>query len=306
MLLGQPRERRRRDDAGLHLRLVALAVRRKPREQHVGDDEAEHGVAEELERLVVDDAARRVLVRARSMRQRVLEQAEVAELVADALLERPERLAEPAHFGGGGLVEVAGDQLAGPRRRRRSARVTRNSAWPNRIGNSDGDSADDDARLDVVRVEQPADDFRLDRRVRAEDFDRHGRRAAVGLPSPQAARRSGPSIFSTTIVMSSCGSASPTKARTSRSTRSRMPAASRCVMARDDPRERRVAEELAVRVHRLGDAVGVEHDHVARRRWAACAPRAAASKRSLAPGSRRPSTMPDGHDHLAPAAGRRR
>ena len=31
-LLGQPRQRRRRDDAGLDLRLVALAVRRKPRE----------------------------------------------------------------------------------------------------------------------------------------------------------------------------------------------------------------------------------------------------------------------------------
>ena len=51
--------------------------------QHVGHDEAEHGVAEELQRLVVDDAARGVLVRARPMRQRVLEQAEVAELVAD-------------------------------------------------------------------------------------------------------------------------------------------------------------------------------------------------------------------------------
>ena len=88
---GQPRERRRRDDAGLHLRLVALAVGREPREQQIGDDEAEHGVAEELERLVVDDAAGGVLVRARSVRQRVLEQAEVAELVVDAFFERAER-----------------------------------------------------------------------------------------------------------------------------------------------------------------------------------------------------------------------
>ena len=103
-------------------------------EQHVGDDEAEHGVAEELERLVVDDAARGVLVRARPVRQRVLEQAEVAELVADALLERPERLAEPPDFGGGRLVEVAGDQLARRARPIALGTLTRNSVWPNRIG----------------------------------------------------------------------------------------------------------------------------------------------------------------------------
>ena len=53
-------------------------------EQHVGDDEPEHRVAEELERLVVEDAAARVLVRARPVRQRVLEQPAVVEAVADA------------------------------------------------------------------------------------------------------------------------------------------------------------------------------------------------------------------------------
>src|SRR5262245_37759644 len=31
----------------------------------------------------------------------------------------------------------------------------------------------------------------------------------------------------------------------------------------DQPAEPRVAEQIAVRVHRLGDAVGVERDHVA-------------------------------------------
>ena len=63
-------------------------------EQHVGDDEAQHRVAEELHRLVVEDAAAGVLVHARPMRQRVLEQAAVAEAVADPLLERLELGAE--------------------------------------------------------------------------------------------------------------------------------------------------------------------------------------------------------------------
>ena len=62
-------------------------------EEHVGDDEAEHRVAEELERLVVDDAAGGVLVRARPMRQRVLEQAAIAKAIADAPLERGELVA---------------------------------------------------------------------------------------------------------------------------------------------------------------------------------------------------------------------
>ena len=50
------------------------------------------------------------------MRERVLEQADVAELVADALFERAEVLAEPADFGRGRLVEMPGDQIAGARR----------------------------------------------------------------------------------------------------------------------------------------------------------------------------------------------
>src|SRR2546430_17632440 len=45
---------------------------------YIGDDEAEHRVAEELERLVVDDAAAHVLVGARGVGHRVLEQAAVA------------------------------------------------------------------------------------------------------------------------------------------------------------------------------------------------------------------------------------
>ena len=90
MRFAQPRERRRRDERRLQLRLLPLVVLRELAEQHVGDDEAEHGVAEELHRLVVEHAAARVLVDARLVRQRVLEQAAVAEAVADPLLERLE------------------------------------------------------------------------------------------------------------------------------------------------------------------------------------------------------------------------
>ena len=43
------------DQGRLHLRLAALALERKLPVQHVGGDEPEHGVAEELERLVVAD-----------------------------------------------------------------------------------------------------------------------------------------------------------------------------------------------------------------------------------------------------------
>ena len=88
--LGHARERRRRDQNGLHLRLLALVVLGELAEQQIGHDEAEHGVAEELERFVVHDAAARVLVGARRMRHRVLEQAAVAEPVAGRRLQRLE------------------------------------------------------------------------------------------------------------------------------------------------------------------------------------------------------------------------
>ncbi len=93
-LLAEPRQRRRRHDRRLQLRLLPFVVLRELPEQHVGDDEAEHRVAEELHRLVVEHAAAGVLVHARAVRQRVLEQAAIAEAVADAPLERLELRAE--------------------------------------------------------------------------------------------------------------------------------------------------------------------------------------------------------------------
>ena len=73
---------------------------RKLAEQQVGDDEAEHGVAQKLERLVVADAAADVLVGARRVRHRVLEQSAIAEAVADRLLQRLELVAQPDHLTG--------------------------------------------------------------------------------------------------------------------------------------------------------------------------------------------------------------
>ena len=55
-------------------------------------------VAEELQRLVVDDAAADVLVGARGVRHRVLEQPAIAEAVADRLLQRLELVAQPHHL----------------------------------------------------------------------------------------------------------------------------------------------------------------------------------------------------------------
>ena len=83
-LLGHLGERRGRHQVGLDLRLLSFGVRRERAEQRLGHDQAEHRVAEELERLVVGDAAARILVRLRLVRQRVLEQAAIAEAVADA------------------------------------------------------------------------------------------------------------------------------------------------------------------------------------------------------------------------------
>ena len=93
--LGLPRQRRRRHERRLDLRLLPLVELGKRVEQDVGDDEAEDRVAEELERLVVDHAAADVLVGARGVRHRVLEQAAIAEPVVDRLLQRVELVAQP-------------------------------------------------------------------------------------------------------------------------------------------------------------------------------------------------------------------
>ena len=56
-------------------------------EEQVADDEAEDGVAEELEGLVVADVALLRLVRVRLVGERAAQQVAAAEGVADALFE---------------------------------------------------------------------------------------------------------------------------------------------------------------------------------------------------------------------------
>jgi hypothetical protein len=58
--LGVAGERCRRDDGGLDLRLLPLVVARILAEECVGDDQAEHRVTQELQRLVVGHPARGV------------------------------------------------------------------------------------------------------------------------------------------------------------------------------------------------------------------------------------------------------
>ena len=84
---------------------------RKLAKQHVGDDEAEDRVAKELQRLVVDNAAARILVDARAVGQRVLEQAAIAEAIADDALERLELRAKRHDAAADNLVAMALDDL---------------------------------------------------------------------------------------------------------------------------------------------------------------------------------------------------
>ena len=82
-VLGHARQRRERHQRRLDLALLPLVALRKLLVHEVGDDEAEHRIAEEFERLVGRLLAEAVLVRTRSMRERVFEQAAVAKAIAE-------------------------------------------------------------------------------------------------------------------------------------------------------------------------------------------------------------------------------
>ena len=47
------------------------------------------------------------------MRERVLEQSEIAKLISEAFFERAQRLAEPPDFKRRSFIQVRGDQIAG-------------------------------------------------------------------------------------------------------------------------------------------------------------------------------------------------
>ena len=181
--LGLLRERRSRDQGSLHLRFLSFVELGKIAEQHVGDDEPEHGVAQELHRFVVADAAADVLVGARGVRHRVLEQSAIAEAVADGLLERLELVSQPHQASVGQLAAVTLDDAA------RLLRVVGMHRQPHlaepvyrqRKNRMRHVGADD--RHHAVRFEQAAHDASLDRRRAAED-DRQIRQQPPPLRPP--------------------------------------------------------------------------------------------------------------------------
>src|SRR5262249_21019760 len=75
-------------DLGAGHRQLAFLQRREPLHQHVAGGQAERGVAEELESLVVGHARVRVLVQERLVRQRVLEELAVLERIPQLRLEK--------------------------------------------------------------------------------------------------------------------------------------------------------------------------------------------------------------------------
>src|SRR5205085_3051562 len=88
------REHLRADESVLHAREFAFGKLRVRAEEGVGDDEAEHGVADEFERLVVERAGllllarAHALVRPRAVRERALKEASVVESIVEFLFER--------------------------------------------------------------------------------------------------------------------------------------------------------------------------------------------------------------------------
>ena len=87
-------ERRRGHERRLHPGFLPLVELGKLAEEQVGHDEAQDGVAEELERLVVDHAAAGILVGPRRMGHRVLEQPAVPEPVVNRAFQRLELVAQ--------------------------------------------------------------------------------------------------------------------------------------------------------------------------------------------------------------------
>src|SRR5262245_51626011 len=95
--LGQPqlagalRQALRRHQQRPRLALGALVALGLAPVQQVRDHEAEHRIAQELERLVVAQLARGVLVGAAGVRERAVEQADVLEAVAEPVFQGPEQ-----------------------------------------------------------------------------------------------------------------------------------------------------------------------------------------------------------------------
>ena len=207
-MVGHLGEARGRDEVGFDLRLLPFRVGRKRAEQRVAHDQAQHRIAEELERFVVGHTAARILVRLGLVRQRVLEQAAIAEAVANPCLERVELLRQRHDDAAADLFAMALDDADGMRgiffahrdlgfaercRRERQHRTRSRGAQG----------------LDAVAVEQRLDDVGFDVGLGAEDHREAGRGHAGAAVLTDVVTWSivsgvGASIFMKIIVMSSC------------------------------------------------------------------------------------------------------
>ena len=137
--------------------------------QHLGDDEPEHRIAKELQRLVVGDAAARVFLGAGLVRERMFQQPAVAEPVSEAPLQRLELVADGDH---GRAIGVRPVRLDKPCRLGRLVGRHGNAHLPQAF------HADREHRWralqrahdrDAVRLQQAGDNARLDIRVGTED-----------------------------------------------------------------------------------------------------------------------------------------
>ncbi len=197
-LFGHLRQGRRRHQVRFDLRLLPLRVPREGAEQRFGDDEPEHRIAEEFERLVVSDAAAWILVRLGLVGQRVLEQAAILEGVANARFERVELLRQRHDHAAADLFAVTVDDANGIGRVLVAHRNTGLAELVDLELEQPGSRPCSAQRLHAMTVEQRFDDVGLDVGVGPED-DREAcvRHAAV---APGFAG----SIFIRIIVMSSC------------------------------------------------------------------------------------------------------
>ena len=196
-------QRRGRDQVRLDLRLLPFGVGRERAKQRVRHHQAEHGIAQKLQRLVVADAAARVFVRLRPVGQRMLEQPAITEAIADARLERRERLRQRHHDAG---PQVLAMTLDDPHRVRRLVGAHRDLGFAERVEREQKQARRRTGRaerLDAMAVEETLDHVRLDVGLGAKDDGE----AAVG--------HTGVSILIRIMVMSSCWSAPPANARSS-------------------------------------------------------------------------------------------
>ncbi len=264
--------------AGLGLRFLALVPLRKLAEEHIGDREAEHGITEKLQRLVVGHAAADVLVGARRVRHRVLEQAEVPEAVAGRALQRVELVPQAHDLPGRQLRPMAVDDAArlldvflvhGQADVAEAVNRQRKDV-PHRAGRHDARHA--------VRLEQTAHDAGFDVGMRAKDDDEGGGGHGVSSPPRRNAfppfLRGGESSVDShrvhlqqdhrhVVVLRGAGGK---RLHVAKDALAQLLGRQVGVLL-EQPGETRFAETVVVGVHRFADAVGEQDVEISSMQW---------------------------------------